>query len=341
MTTRTTHIKSSADTATPDISVIVPVFNAGPYLRPCLESLAAQTFRSVEFLLVLDCPSDGSDTLCRHYASTDKRFRIIENTHNMHIGLSRNRGIEAARGHYIGFADHDDTLEPTMYEQLYHAAIQTDADIAMGIVRATLKHDDSNVDHLPDISEMGDLRFFCLHDLLSSGGQTRHNSYFAAILGNIYRRDMLMKHQLRFVDSRVFTPEDLIFNVQAFHAAQHFAVVDHVVYHHINHASNAGLDPAYRDYRRRSETAQLLSRIVEEWDDADDYRYDLQLGIAKQAITTMAETLVFHPLKTWRVSQHLRHTDVIREAVCNYHDDMHRSLPKRLFRRLVLSLLGA
>ena len=47
------------------VSVIIPVYNAGEYLRPCLEALMAQTLQEMEFIFVLDCPTDGSDVLVK------------------------------------------------------------------------------------------------------------------------------------------------------------------------------------------------------------------------------------------------------------------------------------
>lgn len=48
----------------PLVSIIVPVYNAGELLRPCLASLTGQTLRDIEIILVTDCPTDGSDKVC-------------------------------------------------------------------------------------------------------------------------------------------------------------------------------------------------------------------------------------------------------------------------------------
>ena len=71
------------------ISVVVPVYNAGPYLRQCLNSLAAQTYPHVEIILVDDGSFDGSGQVCREYAERDGRFQYVR--------LSANRGPSAAR----------------------------------------------------------------------------------------------------------------------------------------------------------------------------------------------------------------------------------------------------
>ena len=90
----------------PKISIIVPVYNAGNYLRHCLDTLVNQTLRDIEIILIIDCPTDGSDEICREYAANDNRIVIINNVRNLHIGNSRNEGLKIAQGKYIGFSDH-------------------------------------------------------------------------------------------------------------------------------------------------------------------------------------------------------------------------------------------
>ena len=111
------------------VSVIVPIYNAGKNLIRCLDTLVNQTLRDIEIILVLDCPTDGSDLIAKNYASKDDRIIILENEHNLHIGESRNRGIEIARGEYLHFSDHDDYRELDMLEKMYEKAVLDDLDM--------------------------------------------------------------------------------------------------------------------------------------------------------------------------------------------------------------------
>ena len=113
--------QKSSKKSTPLVSIILPVYNAGEYLRPCLDTLINQTLRNIEIICVLDCPTDGSDKVVEEYAEKDHRIVVIRNEQNLHIGESRNAGIRAAKGEYIGFSDHDDPHELDMYEKLYIA----------------------------------------------------------------------------------------------------------------------------------------------------------------------------------------------------------------------------
>ncbi|MGC3976850.1 MAG: glycosyltransferase family A protein [Paludibacteraceae bacterium] len=115
----------------PKVSIIVPVYNAGEHLSRCLDSLLNQTLKEIEIILVVDCPTDGSDLLAEKYAEQDTRIRIIKNEKNIHIGFSRNAGIDNARGEYLGFSDDDDYCETEMFEKLYLCARKNEADIVV------------------------------------------------------------------------------------------------------------------------------------------------------------------------------------------------------------------
>ena len=80
---------------TPKVSIIVPIYNAGKFLEKCLDTLVNQTLKDIEIILVLDCPTDGSDRIAREYAEKDPRIRLIINEQNLNIGLSRNEGLKS------------------------------------------------------------------------------------------------------------------------------------------------------------------------------------------------------------------------------------------------------
>ncbi|UTR10574.1 glycosyltransferase [Evansella sp. LMS18] len=114
----------------PEISVIVPVHNAGPYLRDCVDSILAQMFTNLEVILVNDGSSDNSGSICDEYSKKDTRVIVI---HQGCKGVSsaRNVGVAAAQGNYIGFVDGDDHIAPHMYEELHSLCVNTDSDIAV------------------------------------------------------------------------------------------------------------------------------------------------------------------------------------------------------------------
>lgn len=112
------------------VSVTIPVYNTSKYLRCCLDSLSSQTLNPMEFILVDDGSTDDSGNICDEYAKRDRRFRVI---HQMNGGsaVARQTGLDAARGEYVIVCDSDDWTDPDMYERLYMAAKNADADMAI------------------------------------------------------------------------------------------------------------------------------------------------------------------------------------------------------------------
>lgn len=93
------------------ISVVVPVYNTGAYLVPCMESLLAQTHQNIEIILVDDGSTDGSDALCDAYARREERIMVVHQQ-NAGVSAARNAGLERATGEYLFFLDSDDLLMP-------------------------------------------------------------------------------------------------------------------------------------------------------------------------------------------------------------------------------------
>ena len=95
----------------PEVSIIVPFHNVAPWLRPCLDSILAQSFSDYELILIDDGSQDGCGAISDEYAAKDPRIRVI---HQEYEGVSaaRNIGLANASGQYITFVDSDDLIAP-------------------------------------------------------------------------------------------------------------------------------------------------------------------------------------------------------------------------------------
>lgn len=99
------------------VSIVVPVYNAAPYLHACADSLLGQTYRNLELIFVDDGSTDGSAAILDAYAQRDARVRVIKRP-NGGVSKARNDGIDAANGAFVGFVDADDWTEPDYVERL-------------------------------------------------------------------------------------------------------------------------------------------------------------------------------------------------------------------------------
>jgi CDP-glycerol glycerophosphotransferase len=115
------------------ISVVVPIYNVEPYLRECLDSIARQTYRDLEIVMVDDGSTDGGPAIAGEFARDDPRFRLLSQA-NQGLGAARNTGIDDARGEFLAFVDSDDVLPGDALERLIGALDRTGSDFATGNV---------------------------------------------------------------------------------------------------------------------------------------------------------------------------------------------------------------
>ena len=99
------------------ISIIIPIWNSEAFLHECLASIAAQTEKEWECLLIDDGSDDTSPQICRHWCEVDGRFKFYRQVH-LGVSAARNKGIRESSGEYLTFVDSDDTIAPSYLEHL-------------------------------------------------------------------------------------------------------------------------------------------------------------------------------------------------------------------------------
>lgn len=99
------------------VSIIVPIYNAMPYLGECLASICKQTYKNIEIILVNDGSTDESGRYCDKIALLDKRIKVFHGE-NRGLVFSRQFGIENATGEYFVFVDADDVVDLDLVEKL-------------------------------------------------------------------------------------------------------------------------------------------------------------------------------------------------------------------------------
>lgn len=231
----------------PKISIIVPVYNAGTFFKKRLDTLVNQTLKEIEIILVLDCPTDGSDKVAEEYALQDNRIMIIHNPHNLHIGRSRNEGLKRANGEYISFSDHDDYSELDMFEKMYEKAKESDADV---IVSDFYRKSEKSVSYFgfPSAMSCSDFHRDSLSFLISCRykKQQRSISSNGLIWNQIYKREFLMINNITFRDNRKVTFEDRLFLIEVYHYAKRIVLLPQAFYYHIYNQGSAGSNYTYR-----------------------------------------------------------------------------------------------
>ena len=111
------------------ISIVIPAYNVAEYIEKCLCTVLSQTYSDIEVIVVNDGSTDDTDKIIAKFKS-DARLKYIEQE-NAGVSAARNNGIDAATGELLAFVDSDDYLELYMYEKLYSALKEAQADVAV------------------------------------------------------------------------------------------------------------------------------------------------------------------------------------------------------------------
>jgi len=119
--------------AAPRISVLMTVFNAGRFLSEAVESIRAQTFKDLEFVIIDDGSTDGSVDELKKLAREDTRIRLICNTENSGQTACLNQGLHEARGEWVARQDADDISLPRRLEKQWKCVTQGDNVVLVGV----------------------------------------------------------------------------------------------------------------------------------------------------------------------------------------------------------------
>lgn len=119
------------------LSIIIPVYNSEKYLEKCICSVLDQTYKNFQLILVNDASTDRSGQICDQLAAMDKRIEVLHHTSNKGLSLSREDGLQRAKGEWISFIDNDDFICPIMYERLMNQIDRGDLICIRGEDRTT------------------------------------------------------------------------------------------------------------------------------------------------------------------------------------------------------------
>lgn len=178
------------------ISVIVPTFNAGPYLEQCLESILGQTHQNLEVLCLNDGSTDNSLEIMQRYADKDDRIRIIDKQ-NEGYGATCNRGLDEAQGSWIAIVEPDDWIELSMYADML--AFAATLDQTPQIIKTPYWRI-----WMPDTPKQRKLNCSYKNRIHPSKqpfiiAQAAHLlTHHPSIWSALYRKDFLDEHQIRF-----------------------------------------------------------------------------------------------------------------------------------------------
>ena len=188
-----------------DVTIGIPVFKSVDYIRRSLESALAQTYSSIEFLIVDDAGCDGSVEIVKSIKENHtkgKDIRIIEHKENLGVSASRNKIIDEAQGEYLYFMDSDDIISENTIELLMQNVHHYDAEIVFGSYERVEISGQKTLYQYPSLQ--------LLHkDELATFAYRKYAGIQASACNYVVKTSVLRDNDHRFIEANYW--EDLVF----------------------------------------------------------------------------------------------------------------------------------
>jgi len=195
------------------VSIIVPMYNCTSFIRQCLDSVANQSWRNIEAILVDDCSTDNTVEVVRRLVDSDRRFTLICAAENGGPGHARNLGIAAARGDFLIFLDADDWLNPDAVATLLHAQSSSQADIVVSAFDKiqTAPQQTITISHFPEYQNLTkpSISQYALQYMREPG----KFMMFSYCWGRLFKASTIKKYKLEFRPNLRIC-EDVLFNFE-------------------------------------------------------------------------------------------------------------------------------
>ena len=211
------------------VSIIIPAYNVAAYIDRCVESVCLQTYDNIEIILVDDGSTDGiTSGKCDDWASKDGRIKTV---HKANGGLSdaRNAGLDIASGEYIYFLDADDYIRPELVETV----LKQFDELTDMVCFSFLAVDENNMSVYTPHPQMGFFHFStCKENVDFILGTLLVHKIGWEAWNKMFRRCLIEKYHLRFVDNNRIFAEDQYFSIcYCLHAASVKSIPDRLYYY--------------------------------------------------------------------------------------------------------------
>lgn len=207
----------------PKVSVIMPVYNAMPYLEDAINSIERQNLKDFEIICIDDGSTDESLKLLKKHAALDERFKILSQC-NLGAGAARNKGLLHAQGEYVAFLDADDYFYPNLLTEAVARAEGTSSDI---VIYRFERYDVGT--HKIEAADYAFRKEYWPSENFSykSCPDKAFVSFNPCAWNKLFRRAFLQEQELKFQELK--RTNDLFFTSSAMVAARRISLLDKVL----------------------------------------------------------------------------------------------------------------
>jgi len=210
------------------ISIVLPTYNVAQYLQQCLESVAAQTYRHIEVIIIIDGATDGSYEIAQDFCKQDARFKVYWQE-NAGSGPARNAGLSHCQGELVMFVDPDDWIEPELLEKLYEAQQEGDYDLTAS----------TRIQAACDLKgEVKKITYRHFQDEIIDGQESVRKAYMrmlrsaavSAPTQKLYKTSIIRENNVEFPPLK--RSQDIVFNYRYYHHIRSLRLISYSGYYY-------------------------------------------------------------------------------------------------------------
>lgn len=282
--------------AAPKISILVPCYNVERFLPQCLESLVNQTLEEIEIICINDGSTDSTlDIICQ-FQKKDSRVKLIDKQ-NSGYGASMNRGIDEAKGEYIGITESDDFASFDMYGTLYKYASKRNLDIA----KSNFYNFYFGEDHIEKTFDR-----FTYKKIFDPANVSGIVSATPSVWAAIYKSTMIRESGVRFNETPGASFQDTAFVLKGWFAAHRVMLLREAFLHYRNDNPDSSVKSSAKIYA-----------VHDEFGSVDEFM-DKNFGRRGQFISQFNG----HRFNTYRWNYNRIAADYHQEVAERMRDDM-------------------
>ncbi|MBQ9610605.1 MAG: glycosyltransferase [Lachnospiraceae bacterium] len=315
------------------ISFIIPVFNVERYLERCLKSILNQSYKDYEIILVDDGSTDNSKFICDKYEKDNSNVRVIHKT-NEGLGMTRNRGIEESSGEYLMFVDSDDYIVEDAVSNVIDYVSRNDLDVCFfGRVQNFKGYQQEYLETMPkNVPSYKELTSLCLGEPLKKDKFEIGPAWKA-----VYRKEFLVKNDLKFESERMILSEDYIFSSKLCISRPRAGFLNIPVYCYCDNSGSLTNSYNPKRYYLAMELYKRMTDMVKEYGLGEEAKFRAYNNYLINLLTSFK-----HIVKANTIGRHQKIIEIrnictnrdIRESVIDYSNV--DTIKLRILRRLIL-----
>ncbi|MCD7882224.1 MAG: glycosyltransferase [Lachnospiraceae bacterium] len=266
----------------PKVSILVPIYKVPErFLRRCIESTLKQTLRDIEIVLVDDGSPDQCGEICDEYASSDSRIKVIHKA-NAGLAAARNSAFDACIGEYITFLDGDDYLESTACEKAYETALKEDVQLLFW--NQFTEYPNRTVRVTSFGSEA--IKFNKTECRKLQARVLDFNGKIAQVFCKLIKRDFLIEHNIRHVETLSQGAEGFVFNIQLFEHLESAYYTPEYLLHYTYNENSISHSPDERNYYLVIRCFEYVENFIKSSDNKDELQKKLYNRMLYVVVTT-------------------------------------------------------